>query len=280
MTAAAEIMPEQKRPRATGIAGGMTHQEVTPVSRQNDTRRCEGCGAEFAVGGRGKPKRTQRFCGRSCAMKQTAAQRGPMPHLAEHNQRKRTKHTGRAGIVGKPCNCCKEWRPLAEFHKSSRAPDGLDHRCAPCNRKRALERYHKNAEAINATRRTPEFRARFNAYASQWAKEKRASDPTTSYKIKRLLRSRLWRVLKGARKDASMVELLGAPIDVVRRHLEAQFTDGMSWTNHGQPGWEIDHIVPCAVFDLTDPDQLRECFHYTNLQPLWGPENWRKGARR
>jgi hypothetical protein len=43
----------------------------------------------------------------------------------------------------------------------------------------------------------------------------------------------------------------------------------MNWGNHGKYGWHIDHIKPCASFDLTKPEHQRECFHYTNLQPLW-----------
>jgi hypothetical protein len=62
-------------------------------------------------------------------------------------------------------------------------------------------------------------------------------------------------------------------------HLEAQFRDGMSWDNYGRYGWHIDHIIPCSSFDLTDTDQQRKCFHYTNLQPLWAHENLSKGPR-
>jgi len=54
----------------------------------------------------------------------------------------------------------------------------------------------------------------------------------------------------------------------------------MSWDNYGYRGWHIDHIRPCASFDLTDPEQQRECFHYTNLQPLWWQDNLRKGTGR
>lgn len=43
-------------------------------------------------------------------------------------------------------------------------------------------------------------------------------------------------------------------------------------------GWEVDHIRPCASFDLTDTGQQKECFHWTNLQPLWELDNDRKDS--
>jgi hypothetical protein len=42
----------------------------------------------------------------------------------------------------------------------------------------------------------------------------------------------------------------------------------MTWENHGVI-WEIDHTKPCAAFDLTNLEQQKECFHHTNLQPLF-----------
>lgn len=53
----------------------------------------------------------------------------------------------------------------------------------------------------------------------------------------------------------------------------------MTWENYGVHGWHIDHIRPCKSFDLTDPEQQKECFHYTNLQPLWWWENLEKGGK-
>ncbi len=41
----------------------------------------------------------------------------------------------------------------------------------------------------------------------------------------------------------------------------------------------VDHIRPCASFDLTRASQQRACFHFTNLQPLWAADNRRKGAK-
>ena len=75
------------------------------------------------------------------------------------------------------------------------------------------------------------------------------------------------------------MELLGVSMNEVRAYLELQFKSGMTWENYGYKGWHIDHIIPCASFDLTDPEQQRRCFHYTNLQPLWWHENLAKGDK-
>lgn len=80
-------------------------------------------------------------------------------------------------------------------------------------------------------------------------------------------------------KSARTMDLTGCTITELRQHLEAQFVDGMDWDNYGRNGWHIDHIRPCASFDLADPDQQRQCFHYSNLQPLWEADNIRKGAK-
>lgn len=98
-------------------------------------------------------------------------------------------------------------------------------------------------------------------------------------RIKGNLRCRLWAALRGARKSANTFELVGTSIDGLKQHLEAQFTPGMSWDNYGKNGWEVDHIRPCASFDLTSPAQQRECFHFTNLQPLWARDNAAKRDR-
>jgi hypothetical protein len=75
----------------------------------------------------------------------------------------------------------------------------------------------------------------------------------------------------GGSKSASFAQLVGCTVPDLMDHLAGLFTDGMTWENHGE--WHIDHIRPCASFDLTDPEQQRQCFHYTNLQPLWAVDN-------
>jgi hypothetical protein len=82
-----------------------------------------------------------------------------------------------------------------------------------------------------------------------------------------------------ANKCGDTMELMGCSWDELKTHLESQFTGKMSWGNYGLRGWHIDHIKPCAKFDLTLDSEQKKCFHYTNLQPLWAEDNWAKGDK-
>lgn len=99
-----------------------------------------------------------------------------------------------------------------------------------------------------------------------------------SHKLASRLRSRIRNAVINGKgiKSASTLELLGCSINEVRVHIESLWTDGMSWENYGTHGWHIDHIKPCAKFNLEDPEEQKKCFHYTNLQPLWAIDNYRK----
>lgn len=92
--------------------------------------------------------------------------------------------------------------------------------------------------------------------------------------IKQNLSRRINHALGKGRKICSSSEYLGCSITELKRHLENLFQPGMTWANRGE--WEIDHIRPCASFDLLDAEQQRCCFHLTNLQPLWRSENRQK----
>jgi len=98
------------------------------------------------------------------------------------------------------------------------------------------------------------------------------------FKLLYNLRHRCQQAITKGYKSASTIELLGASIDVVKQHLESLFKEEMTWDNYGfgKRNWHIDHIRPCASFDLTDPVQQKQCFNYKNLQPLWQEENLSK----
>lgn len=95
-------------------------------------------------------------------------------------------------------------------------------------------------------------------------------------KIGRRIRTRIINALirQVAAKSNRTIELLGTSIPELKNHLEKQFKEGMSWGNYGK--WHIDHRLPLASFDLTDPEEQKKAFNYMNLQPLWARENLRK----
>jgi len=89
------------------------------------------------------------------------------------------------------------------------------------------------------------------------------------------LRSRMSELVRSQSKRPHTVQLIGCSIHQLKLHLERQFRPGMSWDNYGQ--WHVDHIRPCASFDLSKRGDQQQCFHYTNLQPLWARDNYSKG---
>lgn len=115
----------------------------------------------------------------------------------------------------------------------------------------------------------------------EWSKSwrKKHKQENASFDIGLRLRIRIANALRRnkAYKSESTQDLLGCEWDFFIKWIESKFSDGMSWENRNQ--WHIDHIRPCRSFDLTDISQQRQCFHYTNLQPLWAKDNLSKGGK-
>ena len=133
--------------------------------------------------------------------------------------------------------------------------------------------YNENKEKIK--KRLKLYRIKNQSKISEQVKIRRRLD--YNFRLSHNLRVRLNQILKGKNKSASTMELLGCSIDKLWNHLESKFESWMTKENYGL--WHVDHIIACAKFDLTCPEQQRICFHYTNLQPMEAIENMRKGAR-
>lgn len=97
--------------------------------------------------------------------------------------------------------------------------------------------------------------------------------------IKRICSNMIWRAIKlGYVKKQKTIQYFGCTLDELKIHLQSKFKHGMNWNNYG-PVWEVDHIVPCDSFDLTDDYQVRLCNHYTNLQPMLKHLNRKKSNK-
>lgn len=124
-----------------------------------------------------------------------------------------------------------------------------------------------------------ENKGKVRATYVRYMKKKRREDHLFDLKCK--CRERIANALrrKGACKSARTISLIGCSAAELAAHLESLFLPGMTWENRGRHGWHIDHIIPLAKFDLTDPEQQAAAFHYTNLQPLWARDNLSKSDK-
>lgn len=150
------------------------------------------------------------------------------------------------------------------------------------NKKKLLD-YQREYSQKNRAKRSSQVRnsrlkkiEEYRKYTREYESRRKKED--VNYRLRRALRNNIKSAIRyrtGIKKD-ELLNLIGCSIHELKIHLEKKFKPGMSWNNYGQFGWHIDHIKPCAFFDLTDPEQQKKCFHYTNLQPLWWMENLSK----
>ena len=120
-------------------------------------------------------------------------------------------------------------------------------------------------------------REKMREIKNKWHKKQMQINP--DYKIKRNLRRRIGLALKdqGVSKHKSLIKYIGCSIEYFKKYIEECFDENMTWENYGE--WHIDHIKSCVKFNLTKVEEQKKCFYYTNLQPLWGIDNWKKGTK-
>lgn len=99
------------------------------------------------------------------------------------------------------------------------------------------------------------------------------------YRLSIILRQRIRSAIKKKIKNGSAVKQLGCSVMELKEYLEKQFQLGMSWDNWSYNGWHIDHKIPLSSFDLSNKEDYLKAVHYTNLQPLWKIDNFKKGAK-
>lgn len=186
-------------------------------------------------------------------------------------------------MKARKCSKCKIELPI----------DRTINYCTTCKSKMDLESYHRNKEKRRQYVReyeeqnpdklkkgrlqTKQWLKDRPEYMNAWYKEKLSTN--IDYKITHNLRERLRVALHNNSKGAKTKDMLGCSMNEFKQYLESKFTEEMNWDNYGRKGWHIDHIKPCISFDMSDPEQQKQCFHYTNLQPLWWRDNLKKYSK-
>ena len=141
-------------------------------------------------------------------------------------------------------------------------------------RERQREYYRKNRDKIRERHKV--YYSLFKDKILKQHKERlRTNDEA---RLIQNLRNRLRAFMRGKSKSDSSMEILGCSQEHLKAHLEFQFAKGMTWDNYGKE-WHIDHRIPISAFDANNPAEVRTCFHFSNLQPMWAKENKSKGGK-
>lgn len=203
----------------------------------------------------------------------------------------------------KVCRTCKIEKPIDCFGRLAASKDGYRNTCKDCrreeylknadvNKKRSNDNYYKNHEqnkgrqrAYNRTRVEKQreyMKVYYESHKNEIKENVRKNalkrkHEDVGYKLLCNYRTRIYKAVKGIEKSKKTRALIGCSIEELKQHLENQFKDGMSWENYGE--WHVDHIRPCSTFNLLNESEMRECFNYKNLQPLWAEENLLKSDK-
>jgi hypothetical protein len=188
----------------------------------------------------------------------------------------------------KECKVCHIEKPIEEYHKKQNGLFGKAALCKLCNREKDKLRWkklsredkdikNKLAREYYSKKRlhSPTFRKEDKVKARIRKKNYRISNELVQ--LKETVRQRIYKYLKksGYNKNLKTFEIVGTTPEKLKEHIGNQFSDGMSWSNHGE--WHIDHIVPLS--SAKNESDLYKLFHYTNLQPLWAFDNLSKGNK-
>lgn len=200
-----------------------------------------------------KKRKDQVFCSERCADiqgKEDWKKRNKKKYLASERRRKKEKYsTDETYSTKMKKRSNKIYHSLSDDEK--------------------FQRNKKNRENEDPIKRRNYFRN----YQNQRNKE------DINHRLAGSLRARIRAAIKRDKttKSFSTMKLVGCTIEELKNHLKSQFDNKMNWQNYGS--WHVDHIIPVTAFNLSDLEQQKECFHFTNLQPLWGTENLRKSNK-
>ena len=87
------------------------------------------------------------------------------------------------------------------------------------------------------------------------------------HRAKKRIGISLRRYILGTSPCWKYVRMFGCDSKFLNDFISWQMHNGMTWENFGVE-WQIDHILPLCLFDMTSEEDCRICWNWANLRPL------------
>ena len=183
----------------------------------------------------------------------------------------------------KKCLKCGIVKLRINFHKNNKSIDGFQPYCISCrvqyydeNRDKTRNYYLENRDRIknyylenrDQLIKSQKLYKKIKRYRCEYYKKRREKD--LIFKLACNLRSRTNKAFKSqnVRKTKKTFDLLGCSHSFLRQWIIHQLYGNMTFENYGCV-WQIDHCLPIASFSLLDENDMKKCFNWINLRPMY-----------
>jgi hypothetical protein len=175
------------------------------------------------------------------------------------------------------CHKCNLFQHITDFRITKiRGKRRLDTQCKTCIAVKDKAKYQTILETWELN---PE--KKIEAHKKQYQSILKRIELNPGFALTVRYRDRFKDCMRSGREWKSH---LGCSIIFLKTWFEYQFRIlktcsciDLNWGN--KKTWHIDHVIPCNVFDFTYDEQVKICFHWSNLAPMLALDNHSKGDK-
>ena len=170
----------------------------------------------------------------------------------------------------KKCCRCGVLSLMSNFYKDKTKRNGYRPECKIISKKYCKKYYYDNQDRLLNKQKVYDKQNR--AEINSIERMRRQSD--INYRSIKNTRCRIHHALNGKSKSSSTREILGFDIETYKWWIEWQMTPEMNWEN-----FEIDHVKPICLFDVSKDEELKEAFNWKNTQLLLKADHKQKAVK-
>ena len=171
----------------------------------------------------------------------------------------------------KECITCKKEYGISFFRTGENV-------CNSCQKEKLYKWRKDNPEKMEKINK--KYREKEDYREKQNAIKKQIYNNNINERLTRKYRQKLRNyIFKNSSKEQRLKyeEIFGCSKHYIKMWIESNMTKEMTWDNYGTY-WNLDHVKPCASFNLEEKDNLLECFNWRNTMPVTVKQNLKKNT--